>query len=322
MNPKAARLVLRVGLILSLFISVASQAQITTATLSGKVVGPSGAAVPQATVSIKNLATDHSIQTQTDSSGAYDAANLTPGNYEVSVLAAGFPAKVAKVTLAAGAMQTLDLALSGGLSLEDLGFGSAQTQGSVQQQALLNRRSHMLQMHQRLGLLATIPMVAAVVSGGFAGGRSTSSASRDLHAGLGSATAVLYFGSAYYAIFAPKIPGTKAEGPIRLHKALAWIHGPGMILTPILGEMAFAQKSRGERVHGIAQAHGAVAIITASAYGLAILSVALRSGSASSAEHAFLSALHLRRSSAANTAFDQTGDGSGADHFNGSGNGP
>lgn len=30
-----------------------------------------------------------------------------------------------------------------------------------------------------------------------------------------------------------------------------------MILTPILGEMAFAEKNRGERVHGIASAHGA-----------------------------------------------------------------
>ena len=63
--------------------------------------------------------------------------------------------------------------------------------------------------------------------------------------------------SAYYAIRAPKIPGTQTRGPIRLHKALAWIHGPGMILTPILGAIAFDQKSNGEKVHGIASAHGA-----------------------------------------------------------------
>jgi len=28
------------------------------------------------------------------------------------------------------------------------------------------------------------------------------------------------------------------RGPIRLHKTLAWIHGPAMVLTPILGGMA------------------------------------------------------------------------------------
>jgi hypothetical protein len=82
--------------------------------------------------------------------------------------------------------------------------------------------------------------------------------------------------SAYYAIRAPKIPGTETRGPIRLHKALAWIHGPGMILTPILGAIAFDQRSRGEKVHGIASAHGAVAIVTAAAYGAAILSVSIK----------------------------------------------
>jgi hypothetical protein len=61
-----------------------------------------------------------------------------------------------------------------------------------------------------------------------------------------------------------------------LHKALAWIHGPGMILTPILGAMAFDERSRGEKVHGIASAHGAVAIVTAAAYGAAILSVSIK----------------------------------------------
>jgi hypothetical protein len=49
-----------------------------------------------------------------------------------------------------------------------------------------------------------------------------------------------------------------------------------MILTPVLGAMAFQQKSSGERVHGIASAHGAVGIVTAAAYGLAIVSVSVK----------------------------------------------
>jgi hypothetical protein len=86
----------------------------------------------------------------------------------------------------------------------------------------------------------------------------------------------LYFTSAYFAIFAPKIPGTHSRGQIRVHKALAWIHGPGMILTPILGAIAFDQKSKGAKVHGIASAHGAVAIVTAAAYGASIISVSFK----------------------------------------------
>ena len=134
----------------------------------------------------------------------------------------------------------------------------------------------MLKMHQRLGLITAIPMIASVATGFGAGGRSTSTSERWAHLALGATTGDLYFTTAYFAIFAPRIPGTQTRGPIRVHKALAWIHGPGMILTPILGAIAFDQKSKGEKVHGIASAHGAVAIVTAGAFGAALLSVSLK----------------------------------------------
>jgi hypothetical protein len=86
----------------------------------------------------------------------------------------------------------------------------------------------------------------------------------------------MYFTAASYAIRAPKVPGTKTRGPIRLHKALAWVHGTGMILTPILGALAYHQRNHGEEVHGIASAHGAVAAVTGIAYGAALLSVSLK----------------------------------------------
>lgn len=161
-------------------------------------------------------------------------------------------------------------------SLGDLGFPPEQTKGNAEAQARLDRRTRMLKTHQRLGLITAFPLVATVITGTFAGGRSTSSSTRDLHAALGSVTAGLYFTTAYFSVFAPRVPGTRTRGPIRLHKTLAWIHGPGMVLTPVLGALAFEQKSRGEKVHGIASAHGAVAIVTAGAFGLAIASVSLK----------------------------------------------
>ncbi|MFZ0866912.1 MAG: hypothetical protein WA424_03240 [Candidatus Sulfotelmatobacter sp.] len=161
-------------------------------------------------------------------------------------------------------------------SLEDLGFSASQAQGDAQRQALLDKRTHMLKIHQRMGLITAVPLLATVISSAGAGGKSTSTTSRDLHAALGGATATLYFTTAYFAIRAPRVSGTETRGPIRVHKALAWIHGPGMILTPILGEMAFEQKSKGEKVHGIASAHGPVAIVTAGAFGAALLSVSVK----------------------------------------------
>lgn len=161
-------------------------------------------------------------------------------------------------------------------SLSDLGFSPAESQANARQQALLDKRTHMLKIHQRMGLITTIPMVASVVTSLNAGGRSEGTASRDLHVALGALTGDLYGITAYYAIRAPKIQGTETKGPIKVHKILAWIHGPGMIATPILGAIAFKQKNSGEKVHGVAQAHGPVAIVTAGAFGAALLSVSVK----------------------------------------------
>lgn len=277
MSPKTARFVLVLeNLLLILMLPNPARSQETGATLSGIVTAPSGATVSNAKVSLKNLATQQSAETQTNASGHYQFPNLAPGDYELSVSAEGYSGSTVKIAMASGVDNTANVALAAALSLKDLGFAPAQTQSNPQEQARLDKRTHMLKVHQRLGLITTGPLVATVISGGLAGGRSTSSTDRDLHAALGSVTAGLYFTTAYYAIFAPKIAGTKSRGPIRLHKALAWIHGPGMILTPVLGAMAFQQKSKGERVHGIARAHGVVGIVTAAAYGAAICSVSFK----------------------------------------------
>jgi hypothetical protein len=161
-------------------------------------------------------------------------------------------------------------------SLEDLGFSKTETQSNAAQQALLDKRTHMLKMHQRFGLITTIPLLATLITSVNAGGKSTSTTDRNVHLVLGAVTGDLYGITAYYAIRAPRIAGTETHGPIRLHKALAWVHGPGMILTPILGALAYSQKSNGEKVHGIASAHGPVAIVTAGAFGAALLSVSLK----------------------------------------------
>jgi hypothetical protein len=269
MNPK---LVLGAGILaLASLLPVPLLAQAAPATLSGAVTGPSGP-VPNATVAIKNTGTGQSTAAQTDASGRYAASKLPPGDYEISVTAGGFNAQSATLTLSAGAAQTQDFKLTPVLSLGSLGFSQAQTQGNAQEQALLNKRSHMLQVHQKLGLITTGPLVASVIAGFRAHGRNSSPTARDVHIGIGSATAGLYFATAYYAIFAPKVAGMKSHGPTRFHRAMAWIHGPGMILTPVLGAMAESQMNQGERLHGAAKYHGDVAIVTAVAYGLALLS--------------------------------------------------
>ena len=271
MSLKSAKIALVSAFFLFAFLAVSVRAQVAPAALSGTIAGPAGA-VPNVTVTATDSATNQSWKTQSDLAGRYTFANLAPGKYELSVSAAGFKAQPAEVTLASGASQTLDIKLDPLLSLESLGFSSAQIQGNAKEQALLNKRSHMLQVHQKLGIITAFPLTATVIAGFQAHGRNSSPTARDVHIALGSATASLYFATAYYAIFAPKVPGVESHGPIRFHKAMAWIHGPGMILTPVLGALAESQLNQGERLHGAAKYHGDVAIVTAIAYGLALVS--------------------------------------------------
>ena len=270
--------------------------------LTGRVVDSSGNPVANTTVTVTSVDNGQVRSATTGTDGSYRFDDLALGNYRMKLEAAGFQTLeipsatvdgtkplVADEKLQANAPTTIKPTLeqqdnlpnapssSMAPSLSDLGLTPEQTQGNPREQALLDKRTHMLKIHQRMGLITTIPLVATVILGTGAGGKSEGTATRDLHVALGSLTGDLYGITAYYAIRAPRIPGApKKRGPIKFHEAMAWIHGPGMILTPILGAMAFSQKNNGEKVHGIAQAHGPVAIVTAGAFGAALLSVSVK----------------------------------------------
>jgi Carboxypeptidase regulatory-like domain len=269
--------------------------------LTGRVVDSSGNPVANATVTVTSADNGQARSATTGTDGSYRFEDLPLGNYRMKLEAAGFQTvEISSATVDGTEPSVVDEKLQASApttvkptpeqqdnlpnapsssrapSLSDLGLTPEQTRGNPREQALLDKRTHMLKIHQRMGLITTIPLVATVILGPGAGGKSEGTAARDLHVALGSLTGDLYGITAYYAIRAPRIPGTKKRGPIKFHEAMAWIHGPGMILTPILGILAFDQKNNGEKVHGLASAHGPVAIVTAGAFGAALLSVSVK----------------------------------------------
>lgn len=108
--------VLMVGiLVVSLLMSAPARGQVVGATLSGTITDNSGGSLPNAQVSIKNVATGVTHEATSDNAGVYSAPNLDAGQYEVTVTATGFKKTVQpNLTLTVGLQQTLNFSLQVG----------------------------------------------------------------------------------------------------------------------------------------------------------------------------------------------------------------
>jgi hypothetical protein len=89
-------------------------AQETTGGLQGTVKDPSGAVVPGAKVVVTTSTLTGTKEIETDGSGYYRFANLPPGNYTITVTAAGFATSKREVPLEVGHLPSVDFALEVG----------------------------------------------------------------------------------------------------------------------------------------------------------------------------------------------------------------
>jgi outer membrane receptor protein involved in Fe transport len=109
------RKVFLLAALLALLAGVTALGQTTTATLSGVIRDASGAVVPDAKISAKNMNTGATRQTATDSEGRYNLTNLWPGQYEVRAERTGFRTAVQSgVILTVGGATVVDLVMQVG----------------------------------------------------------------------------------------------------------------------------------------------------------------------------------------------------------------
>jgi len=93
--------------------------------LTGTITDPSGAVVPNATVTLKNSGTGQTRTTTTNNSGAYRFSLLQPGSYTVSATASGFSKAETTAMINIGQATVADVKLAVGTSSQTVEVTSA-----------------------------------------------------------------------------------------------------------------------------------------------------------------------------------------------------
>src|SRR5580765_3368487 len=89
--------------------------QVAAGEITGVLKDPGGAAVPGATVTVTNVATNLQRVIVSSADGVYTAPSLAPGEYRVDVELSGFkPLRRAGIRLSTGEKARIDFALSVG----------------------------------------------------------------------------------------------------------------------------------------------------------------------------------------------------------------
>jgi hypothetical protein len=126
---------------LLMLFSLPAQAQFDTATVLGTLRDQNGAALPNATVKLKNNETGITVTTQSDSSGDYQFPNVKIGSYRVSAEVQGFSTAVAdNIVVTVNARQRVDLTMQPGQLTETITITDAaqllETDSSVRGQVV------------------------------------------------------------------------------------------------------------------------------------------------------------------------------------------
>ena len=112
--PWSFRLVITI-----LFAAVSTWAQFS-ASIQGSVTDPSGAAVPQAKITLENVSTHIAATTTSDAEGGYRFVSVAPGSYKISVEASGFSKAESSLTLETNQNLSVPLSLKVGSATETI----------------------------------------------------------------------------------------------------------------------------------------------------------------------------------------------------------
>jgi hypothetical protein len=124
------------ALLIACFISGPAFAQAPVGTISGVVADESGAIIPNASVKIRNKETGAERDLISNAEGAFSAASLPAGVYEVRVEVKGFRTVVREATVETGLTTTADIRLPIGQTSEVVNVEAATAQVEYEKHAI------------------------------------------------------------------------------------------------------------------------------------------------------------------------------------------
>lgn len=158
-----------------------------------------------------------------------------------------------------------------GMTLEGLGFDTKNTQ-PADDQSVMNERARKLSRHQKLGLL-TLALATATVATAKEGEPAPEN-----HEHLGMITAASYFTTAYYSLTAPETKASEAKSKgwnMNVHRTMAFIHFPAMLLLPFAGKQASDDFEAGNKPSGLGKHKKNLANLAVGSMAIAAISVAI-----------------------------------------------
>jgi outer membrane receptor protein involved in Fe transport len=161
-----------------LLLTAAAFAQVETGQIAGTVTDESGAVVPNATVTVRNVASNAQRATQASPTGSYVVVGLPPGTYEVSVISQQFKPFKSTIEVTVGGHATLDAKLSVNATVTEVQVvaeGGAQVNTSTQEISQVIDSQQVMQLPSLTRNPYDFVAISGNVSNGDAGASGSSS---------------------------------------------------------------------------------------------------------------------------------------------------
>lgn len=226
------------------------------AVVSGSILDPSGASIPKAKVAVRNLATNFSVSTTTNSQGIFFLPPVAPGKYQLTASAPGFgDSEVNELVLEVGQQRTVTLKLDTGQIKQTISVEAAAPllnvqnadRGSVVENQFL--KSIPLNVRNPMLLLTLAPGVTGGLNAGINTASQSTTNNFRINGGRGATNEILIDGASNTGTYNNQVSAMPQVDSIQEFKVNTSPYAPEFGRTGG-GVISFAMRSGTNTLHG------------------------------------------------------------------------